>query len=243
MSFSIKLGNFLYKNAFSLYRPLYTLFKNRQDAFEISLLKEHIKQGQVVVDIGANIGFYAKILAEIVGDNGRVHCFEPDRTNYKYLKEFIDKDKRIVHYNAAVGASASTLKIYLSDTLNVDHRTYEPEHYDRVEEIPCVAIDAIFENQPIDFIKMDIQGYEHEALKGMKKTFEKNPSLKIISEFWPYGLRKSGSSALQYFDQLTELGFKCALIENQITKQLLRSTVEKLNNEPEEKYYNILAWR
>ena len=243
MSLSIKLGNFLYKRAFFLYRPIYNRFKNRQDAFEISLLKEHIQKGAVVLDIGANIGFYAQILADIVGDNGMVHCFEPDRTNFGYLQKYVGRNARVQLYQSAVGATTTTLKIYLSDTLNVDHRTYEPEHYERVEEIQCIAIDGIFKGQKVDFIKMDIQGFEYEALKGMQHTLENNPHLKIISEFWPYGLYKAGSSALEYFDKLTSLGFKCALIENNVTKQLMRNTVEKINQEPEEKYYNILAWR
>jgi FkbM family methyltransferase len=243
MSWRIKLGNFLYKRAFFLYRPLYNRFKKRQDAFEISLLKEHIENGAVVLDIGANIGFYASILADLVGEKGRVHCFEPDRTNFRYLQQSVGRDQRIQLYNAAVGANTTSLKIYLSDTLNVDHRTYEPEHYERIEEISCLSIDEVFKGQKVDFIKMDIQGYEHEALKGMVQTLENNPRLKIISEFWPYGLNKAGSSAVAYFDKLSLLGFKCALIENNVTKQLVRSTVEKMNQEPEEKYYNILAWR
>jgi len=243
MDFSIQLGNFLYKHAFFIYQPLYSVFKKRQDAYEITLLKKHIHAGFTVLDIGANIGFYANILAEIVGENGKVHCFEPDKTNFNYLSKATINKKNIVTHHAAVGATNGTLKIYISDMLNVDHRTYEPEHYERVEEIPCLSIDDLFRDVQVDFIKMDIQGFEEEALKGMVDTLVKNPRIKLISEFWPYGLAKSGTSALSYFDELSKLGFTCYLIEKNDIRLLSRDEVTKMNAHPENKYYNLIAWR
>ena len=56
-SLSIALGNFLYKNLFPIYKITYKAFKQKQDAFEISLMQKYIRQGDTVLDIGANIGF------------------------------------------------------------------------------------------------------------------------------------------------------------------------------------------
>lgn len=74
-SFSTKLGNFLYKICFPLYKVTYASFKNKQDTFEIELLKKHIRPDNTVLDIGANIGFYATILSDLVGDKGSIHCY------------------------------------------------------------------------------------------------------------------------------------------------------------------------
>lgn len=141
MSFSIKLGNFLYKHAFVLYKPMYTLFKNKQDKFEIELLKKHIHSGDTVLDIGANIGYYAEILSTIVGEKGMVHCFEPDKTNFEYLKAATGSKHNIIINNKAVGPKTEKLKIYTSKNLNVDHRTYKPEEYDQEIEIDAVSVD------------------------------------------------------------------------------------------------------
>ena len=86
-TFKIKLGDFLFKHCFPIYKITYQSFKEKQDAFEISLIKKYTKPNDIVLDIGANIGFYAEILSNAVGASGKVHCFEPDTTNFNYLKK------------------------------------------------------------------------------------------------------------------------------------------------------------
>lgn len=245
MSFSIKLGNLLYKNAFWLYRPLYAVFKNRQDQFEIALLKKHLKPGDVVLDIGANIGYYAELLSKLVGEKGRVHCFEPDALNFKHLQNNCGSISNLLLNNKAVGPKTEKLKIYTSKNLNVDHRTYEPEDYDAVLEIDAVSIDEYLKGkeQKVQLIKMDIQGFEMQAVQGMKDTLINNPGLKIISEFWPYGLRKAGSSALAYFEFLQQNGFEVQLLKNKTLETLSTEKVKALNDLGEATYFNILAQR
>lgn len=243
MSFSIQLGNFLYKHAFWLYRPMYTAFKNRQDQFEIELLKQHLKPGDVVLDIGANIGYYAELIAQLVGEKGKVHCFEPDSTNFKHLQNRCRGVSNLVLNHKAVGPKTEKLKIYTSKNLNVDHRTYEPEEYEDVIEIEALSIDDYLKDkeQKVHLIKMDIQGFEMQAVQGMKNTLKTNPGLKIISEFWPYGLRKAGSSALAYFDFLTQHGFTVHLLKNKGLEVLTSDKVTSMNDLGEETYFNILA--
>lgn len=253
MSVSIKLGNFLYKHAFVLYKPMYTLFKNRQDRFEIELLKKYIHSGDTVLDIGANIGYYANVLSTIVGKDGKVHCFEPDKTNFEYLKAATAHKQNIVINNKAVGPKTEKLKIYTSKNLNVDHRTYKPEDYDQEIEIDAVSVDDYVSNMPatersriggnVNFIKMDIQGFEMQALSGMKETLKQNPNVKLISEFWPYGLKKAGSSVSNYFTSLTDLGFICYLLETNSLKKIDLKDVNALESLGEEHYFNILASR
>lgn len=244
MSFSIKLGNFLYKNAFGLYKPMYKLFKNKQDAFEIELLKKHIKQNDTVLDIGANIGFYATILSDIVGEKGLVHCFEPDSKNFEHLKKTTANFKNIKINNKAVGPKTEKLKIYTSKNLNVDHRTYKPEEYDKEIEIDAVSIDDHLASNPkVDLIKMDIQGFEMQAIQGMQTILDKNKDIKLISEFWPYGLKKAGSSLTEYFNFLVNKGFTCYLLEKNSLEKLSIDKVRSLEPLGEEHYFNIFATR
>ncbi len=241
--FKVKLGNFLYKKMYFLYKPLYYSFKRKQDKFEIKLLKEHIKQGDTVLDIGANIGFYAVILSEIVGDMGKVCCFEPDETNFKRLKNNCQKKNNIHLFNKAVGERSGKINIYLSSELNVDHRTYEPEKYDSLKEIDSVSIDDFLPDEKIDFVKIDIQGFEPFAVKGMINTVTKNSKIKMITEFWPYGLKRSGSSALDYFSLLKSMGFIIYLMESDKLNELNEEKVLAMQHLPVEKYFNVFLSR
>lgn len=244
MSFSIKLGNFLYKRAFGLYKPLYTLFKNKQDAFEIRLVKKHIRRNDVVLDIGSNIGYYALILSELVGEKGFVHCFEPDKRNFEHLKNAVSHHGNVILNNKAVGPKTELLKIYTSKNLNVDHRTYKPDEFDKEFEIEAISIDDYLGKQNrVDVIKMDIQGFEMQAVRGMQKTLEKNKSVKLISEFWPFGLRKAGSSVSEYYSFLADMGFTCYLLEKKSMQKLTLEKVGALEPLGEEHYFNIFASR
>jgi len=246
MSFSIQLGNFLFKHAFVLYKPLYTIFKNRQDAYEIHLLKKHIKKGSVVLDIGSNIGYYAKILSKQVGSDGLVYCFEPDTINFNYLNKAVRGYQNIIINNKAVGPKTEKLKIYTSKELNVDHRTYKPEEYERETEIDAVSIDDYLKNinqDEIHFIKIDIQGFEMQAMKGMEQTLKNNPKIKIISEFWPYGLKAAGSSVTEYFNYLSQLGFQIELLQKNSLTAITLPEVKSLENLGKEHYFNIFAAR
>lgn len=243
MSLSIRLGNLLYQRAFFLYRPLYAAFKRRQDRFEIALLKQHLRPGDTVLDIGANIGFYAQLLSQLTAPNGQVHCFEPDALNYQHLKHAVEGLGNLHIYQKAVGPQTTTLKIYTSKELNVDHRTYRPEVYEQELEVEAVSIDDCFGGQKVDFIKMDIQGFEMQAIQGMQQVLAANSQVKILSELWPYGLRTAGSSVSSYLSFLTDRGFNCYLMVGRDLQLLDTVKASQLEGEPKENYYNIFCTR
>lgn len=245
-SFSLKLGNFLYKNAYPLYKVMYTVFKNKQDAQEIALLKQIIKPGDVILDIGANIGYYAKILSDFTGQQGRVFCFEPDAINYNHLRDATKNYPNITIFNMAVSDCESVLKIYKSKLLNVDHRTYPVNNYDSVEEVKANSIDLLIAAGNIAIpkvIKIDIQGYELTAFKGMSNLLKKSKDLKIVAEFWPHGFKRAGTSAIELFDFFNQLGYNIYFIDGNNQKQVSRDYVVYNNAQPFEFSFNVLIKR
>lgn len=204
---SIKLGDFLYKHAFPVYNVIYPYFKRRQDKHDIALMQQYIKQGDIVLDIGANIGFYTKILSALVGENGKVYAFEPDKTNFNHLMKNAGHLKNVVFFNKAVNEKTGKITLYHSDLLNVDHKTYPTENYTSTTEIDGVAPDDVLPGHKVDFIKIDIQGYEYYAFLGMKEIFKQNENLKIITEFYPYGMKNAKIDFEQFFNYLWENGF------------------------------------
>jgi|SRR6185436_11091319 len=208
----LRLASFLFKYSFPLYKNLYERFKSRQDAEELTFLKQTLKKGDIVLDIGSNIGFYATKISELIGDEGKVICFEPDTINFMHLQNTLKKKKNVCLINKAVSDKSGKIQIYTSHRLNVDHRTYKPEKFDSTYFIDAITIDEYLAEDPhVDFIKMDIQGAEIFALKGMKRILAENKKLKIVTECSPYILQSAGSSANEMLDYMNNAGYRAYL--------------------------------
>lgn len=77
----LKLGQWLYKRYPNLHKWFYFAYKSILDRNLINLLNHYIKPGFVILDIGANIGFFACLLAKGKGSKSKIYAFEPDDEN------------------------------------------------------------------------------------------------------------------------------------------------------------------
>jgi FkbM family methyltransferase len=179
-------------------------------ASEADLLAQICREGMFVLDIGANIGFYSMLMAQSVGVGGRVVAFEPDPGNYTMLVENLHRNHcgNVTAIRRAVGHASDKGSLYLS-SFHCDHRVYPAEAKQKTIPIEVVALDDYFsEGQRIDIIKMDIQGAEGMALRGMRRILRSNPGLIIFMEFWPSGLRQAGDDPKKILEELESLGFR-----------------------------------
>lgn len=210
MIFVFKCFDLLFRlRFFHLYLFFYDLYKSISERKEIKRLKNEIKPGQIVVDAGANVGFYTRLFSQIVGPSGKVYAFEPDPKNFEVLKFRTSKLENVVTENKALTDKTKMLFLFLSPAMNVDHQCYDGNEGRQGIEIEGVALDEYFEINKLnslDFIKSDLQGYDHIAFQGMKKLIQKNMRLKICVEFWPYGIKKSGGVAINWLKQIEEVG-------------------------------------
>jgi FkbM family methyltransferase len=203
------LGNKLYETAFPIYQPLYSAYKSLADRAERRLAARELSAGDVVVDAGANIGVYSRFLSKCVGPNGVVHSFEPSPENFARLLGVTRNLRNVRANQLAVGEKTGEQLLYISGTLNVDHRTYPPEGESRrTLPVRSTRLDDYFEPKAhVDLIKLDIQGYELHALQGAKRVLSDNPAIKLLVEFWPFGLRAAGSSPQALLALLEQHGF------------------------------------
>lgn len=201
-------GEFIYRTSFPLYFILYSFYKKISDKKEMELFKKIIKPGDVILDIGANIGLYSSYFSRLCGKTGTVHSFEPDVTNFKNLKKVTSNLSNVSINHVAVSDSNKPLKIYTSHRLNVDHRTYPVDTYSTSYEVPATSIDDYVQNKyKVNIIKIDIQGAEFPALTGMTETLKANPEVIIFMEICPSALRDFGVEIKTIFDFLHSLGF------------------------------------
>lgn len=213
---------------------------------ETNLVESLIKEGDTVIDIGANIGYYTLKFAKKVGENGKVYAFEPDPKNFEILKKNVDLNgyKNIYLFQVALSNRIGDDLLFLNDENHGDHQLYRSEETRKQVKVKTETLDKFVENEiikKIDFIKMDIQGGEFNALMGMKRTLNNNPQIKMITEFWPYGLDAAGFSPREYISNLRSLGFHLEEI-NETTHELYDLDEENLLKAytPKNKYHTNL---
>jgi len=191
----------------SLKLSLYPYVEEQTDFF-----KKNIKEGDVVLDLGANIGYFTCLFAQLVGKSGKVFAFEPEPNNFKILKKNvkINEYQNIVLEQKAVSNIKSKIKMYLSNSPK-DHRIYNTHDNRESIEIECITLDEYFKdfNQKIDFVKSNIQGADYAAFQGMKLIFEKSKSNIVMAiEFNPAMIKEFGGNAEEFLDKLLVDGFK-----------------------------------
>ncbi len=147
-------------------------------------------QGDVIVDAGANIGAYTVLAASNVGSTGRVVSIEPEKNNLNYLKRNIAMNGlgNVVVVKKGAWSKKRTLKLYLISD-NIMAHTMIVKKSKRHVNVPVETIDAICRSNGldhVDFIKMDIEGAEIEAVKGMH-TLSKSKLRMAIAAYHPIG--------------------------------------------------------
>ncbi|OUL19784.1 hypothetical protein BV378_31700 [Nostoc sp. RF31YmG] len=191
------------------------------EELETNIFSSLLQEGMTVFDIGANVGYYTLIAASKIGRHGRVYAFEPDRDNFNILQKniILNKHSNVELLEYAVSDDNCDLALSLSSDNKGDHRTYKNNSFNKERTyytVKAIQLDSYFEGQNVypNLIKMDIQGFEYFALKGMKNLIIKNSNILLLTEFWPYGLKASGlESPVLFYNQLEELGFEIFKID------------------------------
>lgn len=179
------------------------------------VIRTFLRPGVVVLDIGANVGYYTLLSAARISDTGKVIAFEPSSDNCALLRMSVRRNNFnnvVVHTKAVAskngyvgfgGRDGSNGGVSLS--INTSHPT----------QVEAVALDTFLQDESkIDLIKMDIEGAEGLALNGMKQLLQRHHPV-ILSEFSPDALRAlSGISPEDYLNGLRALGYELRVISN-----------------------------
>lgn len=145
------------------------------------ILKE-LREGMTCLDVGGNIGYYVMLENKIVGKKGKVIAIEPSPVNFEYLKKNIElqDSSNIEAYNLACGSINDKVDFLIrnpSNACKVFKKGDEIAPDEKVITIPMVKLDTFVEDksiEKIDFLRMDIEGYEYEAIKGASKIIHKS---------------------------------------------------------------------
>jgi FkbM family methyltransferase len=184
------------------------------DPEEQEWLARHLRPGDVLYDLGANVGFFTLLGARLVGDTGKVFAFEPLKENFAQLEKNVSLNRfeQVVPVRAAVAATEGSARFGGSSSRTDNTRILrvgEPAY--AAEEVPVVALDAWRRrtaSEPPTTIKMDVEGAEIDALEGARET---------IAEFKPTLLVEVHGLGAKFVDYVREalapLGYAARLLD------------------------------
>jgi FkbM family methyltransferase len=222
------------------------------EPFETEVFRRICRQGDFVVDIGANIGWYAAVASALIGNEGRLVCFEPDPANHALLARNIARCRNAPATQLreeAVGDSAGKTKLFLSETNLGDHRIFDDGSPRLSIEVPIVTLDSIFSGEARlpDIVKSDTQGSEAKILAGASGLFARGWRPVMLLEFWPFGLTGSGNQPLALWDTLGRLGYSMYEVSEakprltRLTADIVRARVQGDIAAASGNFINLLA--
>ncbi len=178
------------------------------------LLEAQIKPGMTIVDIGANQGLYTLLFSRLTGEHGKVLAFEPDDLLHAALQGNLVSNHadNVRPFHVALGSRRDTMTLYRSLLNSGDNRLATNSATAGPRESVQVRIerlDQVLAGQRIDFVKMDVQGWEMEVLRGMQGLLDApaNARMAIYFEYWPQGLHDAGSEPSEPLAFLIRNGF------------------------------------
>jgi FkbM family methyltransferase len=190
----------------------YDFYKSRWEAPGIAALKSFVRPGTIVIDVGANIGFFTRRFAEWVRPGGIVIALEPEARNFASLNAVLSRHGLVnVEPIEAVAAECSgSLRLQINSRHPADHRIAEEG-----TEVRAITLDGMLEERgwpEVSFIKIDVQGAEERVLEGALETIRRfRPALYV--EVDDAALRQMGSSSEQVLTRLQDAGYTICQLE------------------------------
>jgi len=153
-----------------------------------------IRRGQVAWDIGANLGYYAVLLADLVGPEGRVVAVEPNPRLATLCARSLALNgfwhNAEVRRLAAAAASGEMLRFRAMTSDPKNGRLIDAALLEGAEgqedmldiAVPTIQLDDLAEG-PVDFVKIDVEGAEEQVWAGMQGVLDRSPAITVLMEF------------------------------------------------------------
>jgi len=201
------------------YPPL-AMANNRYEPATTRLFQTTVTPGMVMVDIGAHVGYYTLLAAQLTGPTGQIYAFEPEPGNHDTLLKNIELNghDNITATRSAVSDRQGSATMYLTSLDSGRHSLFLHDLPQRGNAaVETTTLDLFLEARDwpkIDLIKIDVEGAEVAVLDGMSQSLERFPGLKIIIEFNPALLQSASVAPISFLDKLRSLGFQISVIDD-----------------------------
>ena len=207
----------------------------------VSEIRAAVNEGDVVVDIGANIGYFTVLLANLVGAKGKVYAIEPDPRNFALLQRTIERNNysQVIAEQKAVSNKAGECSFY--QTPSWTGNTLTAVEHTSVVKVEAVTLDALLRGErQVSFVKMDMDGSEPLAVQGMGQLIQRSPNIRVLAEYEPGNLKRYLNDPLDFITIAEQNGLKLAAILDTEGGRLPELDLAPLRNLPDDKNLDLL---
>ena len=189
---------------------LYPIYKRHIEAGPIDRLREFVPEGSLVIDVGANVGFFTLRFAEWVGSSGRVIAIEPEDRNYESLIAALTRAgvrDRVEALKAVAAAESGTTFLEINPLHPADHKLSRDG---AGLPVAAVTLDALVADKGPSrpaLVKIDVQGAEMLTLQGMTDIL-KHADSALFVELSEQALAKFGTSVSAVLQLLAGHGYE-----------------------------------
>jgi FkbM family methyltransferase len=152
-----------------------------------AMIRRHLRPGMTFIDVGANMGCFTLLGAQLVGPSGRVIAIEPAPDNFKYLQRSIESNgySHVRALPIALSDHAGTAKLQILPLSTAHTFTQLKPQYSNLPkvEVPIETLDSVVAEQKlerVDMVKIDVQEWETEVLRGATQTLGNHPNLVML---------------------------------------------------------------
>ena len=177
-------------------------------------LPQLVGRGTTAIDIGANLGYYTRPLADIVGNDGRVYAVEPVPVIFEVLKRNVAGRKNVTLLNYALGNEERTIEMAHDSVAAAGYfgtgRNFVSDGELSGEAIKFTAemrrgSELFAELERVDFIKCDIEGYERVVIPEMRAIIERHHPTVLIET--------DGETRQEIIEMFTQMGYRAYMLE------------------------------
>lgn len=205
------------------------------------LINRYVRQGMTVIDVGANMGCHTLRMAKLVGEKGRVIAFEPMSWPAAKLQRNIELngfENIVVERIGLSNARKREENVYFRTSWTLNGGS-APDSM-KAESINLVTFDEYAKEnniERIDFLKIDVDGYEYKVIQGVQETLKRDMPL-ILIELGSYTLRNAGDDINDLVNMLSAIGYKF-ISENTLAE--FPDTDTMIKSIPENETINVLC--
>jgi FkbM family methyltransferase len=247
------------KHGFDLFIPktdrssyLYWLWIHGEYEKEQSrIAKEILKEGDLAVDVGANMGYYTCLFSKCVGDSGDVVAFEPEFNNFESLSNnlSINQISNVKVVRKGLSDQKGLRRLYLTEQEFGNHSfAGKEDEFSGHEDVEVDTLDGALPSlvdlgeKKISLMKIDVEGFELKVLRGAQSLIGSGKISALIVEYSPYRITKAGDDPLWFFDFIVQFAIDFSICESSseqhgMSVDQIRDSIGKFSNDEHVYFY------